>query len=125
MSNVRPPMSIHVRNVRALSVLLGVCLALWAIRGLVVEEWSRSALESWLIIVAFATVLVGAGLALGRSQLLGRALLGLACVVMFLYAAAWLFLGGVEDAGGYWPFIVLGVAFASYASLTCLRHSAA
>jgi hypothetical protein len=71
---------------------------------------------SWLIALAFAAALLTAGATFGRTQFLGTAVLSVVSVVFILYAVAWLFLGGVEDAGNYWPALVLGLAFVVYAT---------
>ena len=107
-------MGIHFRIVRILWLLVGIALSGYAAWGLITDEHLRPVVESWLIVLAFALVSMGAGATLGRSGLFGRVLVRLVSAAVLLYAAAWLLLGGVDDAGGYWPAIVLGVALAGY-----------
>lgn len=119
-------MAAHVRNVRLISVLLGVALAAWALWGLVTEEHSSSVVTSWLIVLAFAFVLVALAATFGQTKFLGSALLGAVSLVFILYTLAWLFLGGIEDAAGYWPGIVLGFVFFAYANyVSCRNHPSA
>lgn len=114
-------MAAHIRNVRLLSVLFGVALSAWAVWGLATQNHSSSVVTSWLIVLAFAFVLVALATTFGRTQFLGNALLAVVSVVFVLYALAWLFFGGVEDAGGYWPGITLGVVFFAYANYVSYR----
>jgi len=107
-------MNLHVRTVGILWVLVGLALGSWALWGLATEEHTRSVVVSWLIVLVFAVVSIAAGVTFGRAGLVGRILIRLVSAVALLYAAVWLFLDGVEDAGGYWPAIVFGVALAGY-----------
>ena len=110
-------MNVHVRLISGLWMLVGVALAGLATLDLVTEERSRSLVESSLIVLAAALVAVTAGLTFRRPGLLGRILVRFISIAALLYAAAWLFLGGVEDASGYWPSILFGVALAVYTLL--------
>lgn len=116
----------HIRNVRLLSFIFGGALTAWAVWGLATQNHSSSVVVSWLIVLAFASVLVTLAATFGRTRLVGRALLGITSLVFVLYALAWLLLGGVEDAGGYWPALVLGVVFFGYANYVSYRsHTSA
>jgi len=108
-------MAAHIRNVRFLSVLFGMGLVGWSAWGLMTEPEPRSLVQLWLVILVFGTIL-GSGALLGRTRILGRVLLGFASAIIFLYALSWLLLGGIEDAGSYWPGIIVGVSFAAYAT---------
>ena len=107
----------HVRIVSWLWLIAGLALVGWAVWGLVTEEHSTSVVASWLIVLTYGAVAIAAGALLPRGKLLGRILVRVAASLALLYAAMWLFLGGVEDAGGYWPGIVIVVALSLYTLL--------
>ncbi|MDT3735404.1 MAG: hypothetical protein ROZ00_04165 [Denitratisoma sp.] len=109
-------MSAHIRNIRVLSIMFGFAFMAWGVWGLIAEEHSRSVVESWLIVLGFGALLVSAGATFRHDRLVGRILIGIASAVIFLYALAWLLLGGVADASGYWPGITIAIVFASYAT---------
>jgi len=94
--------------------IVGVALVAFAAWGLATEEHSQAVVISWLIVLAFASVAVAAAITFPKGGKSGRVFVRLASVSALLYAAMWLFLGGVEDAGGYWPCILLGVGLSVY-----------
>lgn len=118
-------MNIHVRVVGALWALVGLALGAWAIWGLLNEDHSRSVVESWLIVLAFAVVCVAAGITFGRTGLLGRVLVRVVSVLALLYAAVWLLFGGLDDASGYWPAIVFATGLSVYALFSARRTASA
>jgi len=95
--------------------IVGVSLGAWAIFGLLTEDHYRSVVESWLIVLSFACVAVVGAATFARGQPIGRWLIRVVSVLALLYAVMWLLLGGVEDASGYWPAIVVGVGLSVYA----------
>ena len=111
----------HVRIVGWLWLVAGVELVGWAVWGLVTEEHSTSVVISWLIVITYGTVAIVAGALLPRGGLLGLILVRIAASLALLYAATWLLLGGVEDAAGYWPGIVIAVALSLYTLLIPAR----
>jgi hypothetical protein len=118
-------MDIHVRVVGALWVLVGLALGGLARWGLIYEEHSRTVVESWLIALAFALACIAAGFTFGRTGLLGRILVRIVSTLALLYSAAWLLLGGVDDASGYWPAIVFGTTLSIYALFSARRGASA
>ena len=116
-------MNPHVRAVSYLWAIVAVALAAWSLLGLATDEHSRSVITSWLIALGFSVLALAAGLTFGRTDLLGRVLVRVVSVLALLYSAAWLLLGGVEDAGGYWPAIIFAVALAIY-TLVAARSTA-
>ena len=114
----------HIRNVRVLSGLFGVALAAWAVWCLMTQIHSKPVVTSWLVVLAFACLLIAVCVTLGRTRFLGKVLLGVVSIVFVLYALAWLLLGGVDDAGNYWPALALGIAFFGYANYVSYKHSA-
>ena len=116
----------HVLLVSWLWVAAGVALGAWASWGLATEGWEfQSVVVSWFITLSFALLAVAAGLAFLRGGALGRVLVRLVSSLALLYSAAWLLLGGVEDAGNYWPGITLGVTMSVYAFVVSRRQASA
>ena len=118
-------MSPHVRAVSFLWTGVGIALGAWAVWGLITEEHWRSVVISWLILLGFALLAVVAGVTFGTTGLLGRVLIRVVSSLALLYSAAWLLLGGLDDAPGYWPAIVVAVALAIYAFAIARRQARA
>lgn len=95
--------------------IVGLSLVAWATWGLLTESHYRSVVESWLIVLAFGLVAIAGAVAFARGVAIGRWLIRIVSILVILYAAMWLLLGGVEDAPGYWLAIVPGVGLAVYA----------
>ena len=118
-------MSIHARVAGYLWVLAGLALGSWAVWGLITEEHSKSVVESWLIALGFAVLAVVAGLMFGRTVPLGRVLIRFVSIFALLYSAVWFFLGGMDDASGYAPFIAFATVLAIYALVASRRTPSA
>ena len=82
-------------------VLAGLALAAWSVWGLATEGYDASDITSWLIPLGFAVLALASGYLFGRAGVLGRVMIRFVSIVSLFYACAWLFLGGVEDAGIY------------------------
>jgi hypothetical protein len=112
---VRPHyVSFRVRAVMYAWTSVGLALAAWATWGLATEGHLPSVVEGWLIVLAFSVLAVAAGLTFGRGAAIGRVLVRVVSSLALLYSGAWLLLGGVDDAPGYWPAIVVAVALSVY-----------
>ena len=104
-------------KVRAVSyawVSIGLAMAAWAIWGLIKTSQYAFTLRPWLIVLSASVLMIAAGVMFGRGARFGRPLVRLVSWLALLYSGAWLFLGGVDDALGYWPGIVVAVALAIY-----------
>jgi hypothetical protein len=118
-------MSFRIRAVTYAWVSVGLALAAWAVWGLATEEHHASVVESWLIVLAFSVLAVAAGLTFGRGAALGPVFVRVVSSLALLYSGAWLLLGGVDDAPGYWPAIVAAVALSVYSLAVSRRARAA
>ena len=107
-------MNRHVGTVSILWIVAGLWLIAVSVHGLVTESWVESVVTSWLVSIAFGAFAILAAVAFWRRGLVGRVLIWIASVLTLLYAAAWLLMGGVEDAGGYWPWMLFLTALAIY-----------
>ena len=119
---VRPHVSI--RAVMYAWTCVGLSLAASTVWGLATEDHSASVVEAWLIVLAFSILAVAAGLTFGRGAAIGRVLVRVVSSLTLLYSAAWLLLGGVDDAPGYWPGIIVGVALSIYSLVVSRRARA-
>jgi len=117
--------NVHVATVSVSWGVVGLALIAFAGWGLATEEHSQSVVVSWLIVLAFGVIAVTAAITFPRGELMGRVLVRLTSVLALLYAAMWLLLGGVEDAGGYWPWIILGTTLSIYALVASRKPRAA
>jgi len=105
----------HIRIVRVLWIATGLAFAAWGIWGLATEGHDVSVVEGQLILLVFAALAVAGGFFFGRTRVLGRLLICVASVISLLYALAWLFLGGVDDALVYVFGIIPLVCLSIYA----------
>ena len=112
-------MNKHVRIVGALWAIVGAVLSVWSVWGLVTEEHFQSVVTSWLIALGPGVLAIVAGVTFGHTKLVGRVLVYIVSGLALLYALAWLFLGGVDDASSYAPAIAGGVALSIYALFAC------
>jgi hypothetical protein len=107
-------MNSHIRLASVLWIVTGLALASWSAWGFITEGHSRSAVLSDFIVLAFAALAIIAGLTFGKKTI-GRILISITSSLSLIYALAWLFFGGVEDAGSYAPSISVMVIFSIYA----------
>jgi len=117
-------MNLRVRAVIYAWTSIGLALAVWAVWGLATQDHYASVVESWLITFAFAVLAMAAGLTFGRGTTIGFVLVRIVSSLALLYSGAWLFLGGVDDAPGYWPAVVAAVALSVF-SLGASRRARA
>jgi hypothetical protein len=123
---VRPhDMTFRVRAVMYAWISVGLALAAWAVWGLATQDHYASVVESWLITLAFAVLALAAGLTFGGGAAIGPVLVRVVSSLAILYSGAWLLLGGVDDAFGYWPAIVAAVALSVYSLGVSRRARAA
>jgi len=108
-------MNVHLRIVSGLWLLVGLVLTAWSVWGLATQEHLPSVVASWLLVLGFAVLAIVAGAASGYKRAMGRALVRIVSGLSLIYALAWLFLGGIEDAASYAPGIVVLVALSVYA----------
>jgi hypothetical protein len=118
-------MNLHVRAVSYSWTTVGLALAAWAMWGLVMGRNYTFVVKSFLIVLGFSVLAVTAGLTFGGGAALGRVLVRLVSLLALLYSGAWLLLGGVDDAPGYWPAIVAAVGLAIYSFVVSGRTRAA
>jgi len=107
-------MNRHVGSVSFLWIMTGLWLIAVSVHGLVTESWVESVVTSWLIPIAFGALAILAAVTFWRRGLVGRVLIRITSALTILYSAGWLLMGGVEDAGGYWPWILFSTALAIY-----------
>ena len=107
-------MNRHVRVVSALWIAAGVVLATWGVWGLVTEGHETSVVLSWLFELGFAALAIVAGLTFARGTRVGSLLIRTVSVLALTYSLAWMFLGGIDDAGGYAPGILAFVTLSIY-----------
>src|SRR5437762_14011877 len=108
-------MNVHVRIVGGLWLLVGLALAAWSIWGLATQDHWPSVVISLLLVLGFSVMAIVAGAVFGRTNTFGRVLIRIVSGLALIYAFAWLFLGGIDDAASYAPGIVLLVALSIYA----------
>jgi hypothetical protein len=102
-------------------IAIGLSLATWAIGELATQDHYASDVKSWVIILALSILAVVAGLSFRRGTALGRVLIRVVSGLALLYSAFWLHRGGLDEAIGYWPAIVLAVALSIYSLVVSLR----
>jgi len=105
----------HVKVVSYAWAIAGFGLIAWALWGLMTESHFRSVVESWLTTLAFGMLAIVASIAFVKRTLSGRVLIRLVSVVALFYSAAWLLMGGAEEASTYWPGILVGTVLSIYA----------
>ncbi len=92
-----------------------------AVRGLTVESHFESVVASWLITLGAGVLAVISAVLFWRGSLVGRLLVRAISAVALIYAAAWVLLGGIADAGTYWPWVVFSTSLAVYGLWVCGR----
>ena len=93
---------------------IGLALVAYSIWGIVRTSQYGFMIRPWLIVLCASALMIAAGLTFGLGTRFGRPLVRLVSWLALLYSVGWLFLGGLEDALGYWPGIVVAVALAIY-----------
>jgi hypothetical protein len=107
-------MNQHVSAVSILWAIAGLGLIALAVHGLTTQSQFESVVTSWLITLGCGALAIIAAVAFWHRGLVGRVLIRTISVLALIYAAAWLLLGGVEDAGSYWPWIMFSGILAVY-----------
>jgi hypothetical protein len=111
----------HIGVVSILWAAAGVALIATGARGLMVESHFESVVASWLITLACGALAVISAALFWRRGPAGRVLIRAISTIALIYAAAWLLLGGIEDAGTYWPWIMFSTSLAVYGLWVCGR----
>ena len=111
--------NLHIRIVSYLLIIGGVALI-----ALLINDFVLDAYQDWLVL-GIATFPVLAGLMFGRAGLIGRVMVRVVSVMALLYSAAWLFMGGMDDALDYWPGIIIATLLAIYALIVARTEARA
>ena len=90
----------------------------WVIWELFTEEYTKSDVTSLLLVLGFSALAFCAGIAFSRRIELGHTLIRVVSTLALLYSAAWLLLGGVDDAPGYSPAMIFMTLLAIYSFVT-------
>lgn len=111
--------NLQLRVVGILWFMTGFVLGIDSAWELGTMSHSSSASGSVLLVSAFSVLAMAAGIMLSRMPRLGHILTFSTSTLTILYAMSWLFMGGVEDAGSYWPAISFMAALSIYSFFVC------